>query len=176
MKNDRKFELVLYPDATNYSCEEVLASAVDFFDDWAYILHDHDVTDDGQPKKAHYHFIGRMKQKLLTPAGVAYQLHIPENALANIGSWPAAELYLTHDNASDKHQYDASDVVSNYDFKKHRKIDDNTQAEKIMEYIITHRVSRITDVTSWAIQNGYYSGFRRGFAIWSSIIRENDGC
>lgn len=173
MKSDRKFELVLYPDATNYSCEEILAKAADFFDQWAYILHDKDIGDDGQPKKAHYHLIGRNKGSVLTPSGVAYQLGVPESSLANIGSWSASELYMCHDNAPDKYQYDVSDVVSNYDFKRRRKIDDDTQAQKILSYIMEHRIRNISDVTSWAIDNGYYAGFRRGFAIWSCIIREN---
>lgn len=40
---DRKFLAILYPDAQDYDCDEVLSNIIRYSDEWAYILHDRDV-------------------------------------------------------------------------------------------------------------------------------------
>lgn len=51
MKSSRAWELVLYPDAENYCCDKIIANASQYFEQWAYILHDSDITADGDTKK-----------------------------------------------------------------------------------------------------------------------------
>lgn len=71
MKSDRKFEIKLYPDATNYDCSQVLLKAMKYWDYWAYITHDKDKDEDGLILKPHIHFIGRNKEDVITPKGFA---------------------------------------------------------------------------------------------------------
>ena len=127
LRRDRKFELVLYPDSDSYDCDAVITLAQSYFSDWAYCLHYADTTDDGELKKAHIHFVGKLSD-VKSPEVVCKDLGLPLNAISNI---------------------------------------------KIMEYIVQSGCTKVSDVTLWALNNGCYSGFRRGFAIWCQILREN---
>ena len=60
MRSDYKWELKLYPDSSSYDCNAVLDCAQDYFKEWAYIIHDHDVKEDGTPDKPHVHFMGQL--------------------------------------------------------------------------------------------------------------------
>ena len=58
-KQSRCFIGILYPDAENYVCDDVLVRLHDAFRDVAYIIHDMDVTESGELKKAHIHWVGK---------------------------------------------------------------------------------------------------------------------
>lgn len=113
MKQDKKWELILYPDSSSYDCSEVLASLVGLFDQWAYILHDSDVDADGNPKKPHYHFYGKCSDKL-TSSGIAYRVHVPESACRVVSKWKSAVRYTVHADNPEKYQYNVSDICSNF--------------------------------------------------------------
>lgn len=172
MKQDRKWELVLYPDSDSYDFSCVLAELVGFFDQWAYILHDSDVDSDGNPKKLHYHFYGKSSDKL-TASGIAYRVHVPESACRVVSSWKGALRYLVHADNPEKHQYNVSDIVSNFPLVGIFTVSDDMQAARIFAFISDTHCTSVTTLTGWCIQNGYYSGLRRGFAIFSQLLREN---
>lgn len=46
---DRKFWGILWCDSADYNYKEVLKVIEEYFEEWAYILHDKD-TENGQPK------------------------------------------------------------------------------------------------------------------------------
>lgn len=183
LRTDYKWELVLYPDATNYSCDDVLRNAQKFFDHWAYILHDKDYNEDGTPKKSHYHFYGR-KDKNWTPKGICYQLSIPENALSNVHSWKGAIRYLTHIDFAEKQPYPKESIVSNFDIDKYfvlsngEEISDDDKAAMIFNHIKevygTPKGS-LPAIAEWVIENHLWSAYRRGYAVWSQLIN-NGGC
>lgn len=174
MKQDRKFELVLYPDAENYTCNDVIIKAESFFTYWAWILHDEDILDDGSPKKPHIHFIGK-RDTIITPKGVCYQLGIPENSLANIHSWKDAVRYLIHDNSPDKYQYSLENVSSNFDLTRffHFEKSDTEQAQIIYNFLASYNfVCPYPIIVKYVIENDLWPAYRRGFAVWSQL---NDG-
>lgn len=172
MKQDRKWELVLYPDSDSYDVSSVLADLVGVFDQWAYILHDSDVDVDGNPKKPHYHFYGKSGDKL-SASGISYRVHVPESACRVVSSWKGALRYLVHVDNPEKHQYNVSDISSNFPLAGIFSMSDDMQAARIFTFISDTRCTSVTSLTAWAIQNGYYSGLRRGFAIFSQLLREN---
>ena len=172
MKQDRKWELVLYPDSDSYDVSAVLADLVGLFDQWAYILHDSDVDADGSPKKPHFHFYGKSGDKL-TASGIAYRVHVPESACRVVSCWKGALRYLVHADNPEKHQYNVSDISSNFPLAGIFTVSDDMQAARIFDYICDTRCTSVTALTGWVIQNGYYSGLRRGFAIFSQLLREN---
>lgn len=91
--------------------------------DWAYVLHDCDVLDSGEVKKAHYHIVGRLDNAWRIK-DIANWFGVPYNFVKSATSkrkgdqkkWSDMLAYLTHMNAPKKHQYDAELVVSNFDF------------------------------------------------------------
>lgn len=172
MKQDRKWELVLYPDSDSYDISSVLSELVGLFDQWAYILHDSDVDSEGNAKKPHFHFYGKSADKL-TASGIAYRVHVPESSCRVVSKWKGALRYLVHADNPEKHQYDVSDISANFPLAGIFTLSDDMQAARIFAYISDTRCTSVTTLTGWSIQNGYYSGLRRGFAIFSQLLREN---
>lgn len=175
LKPDYKWELLLYPDAENYNCDEVIESAKSFFDEWAYILHDQDFLPTGELKKSHIHFLGRfLGNEKQTPNFVIYELKLPENSIGQVHSWKKALRYLCHLDNPEKASYPIDNVQSNFDILTPlRQLADDVQARMILEYIVNCRGSpSVTKVCSWALQNNCYASFRRGFAVFSKIINE----
>ena len=92
-----------------YDCEELelfLATAQPF--DWAWICHDKDVTDGGEPKAIHYHCVVRFENGIrLTAFKKAFSgnvfVEVPYNDDACIK-------YLTHEGIEGKYQYPVDDV------------------------------------------------------------------
>ncbi len=108
---------------------------------WAYILHDKDVDDDGNPKAPHVHIVLELVDavKFSTVGnyvGVAaqyvnkikQQYKAGQKRFADIGG---ALSYLTHRNASDRYQYDDSEVKAKpgYDWKEVRRKSEEKRSE-----------------------------------------------
>lgn len=171
MKRDRKFELILYPDSESYDIDIALSSAISYFPTWAYCSHDSDITDDGSPKKEHIHFLGKLDD-VRSPDVVCRDLHLPITSISNIKSWKAACRYLVHLDSPTKYQYSIDDVISSFPILSFFSLPDEEQARRILDYISSSKCCSISSLTRWALDNGCYSGFRRGFAIWSQVLRE----
>lgn len=171
MKRDRKFEFVLYPDSESYDIDTVLAACCSYFSLWAYCLHDSDVCEDGSPKKSHIHFLGKLDD-VRSPDVVCRDLRLPSSSISNVKSWKAACRYLIHLDSPTKYQYSVDDVISSFPILSYFSLPDDEQARRILDYISSSGCTRVSDLTSWALDNGCYSGLRRGFAIWSQILRE----
>lgn len=171
MKRDRKFELILYPDSESYSIDSVMTLAQSYFCSWAYCLHDSDILDDGSPKKEHIHFLGKLDD-VRSPDVVCRDLQIPLNSIANVKSWKSACRYLVHLDSPTKYQYSIDDVISSFPILSYFSLPDDEQARRILAFISSSCCTRVSDLTLWALDNGCYSCLRRGFAIWSQILRE----
>ena len=85
--------------------------------EYAYILHDRDVKDDGTPKESHYHFLlvlHRSRRLADIQSYMKYSLQ-GNVMLQPCRSVSDAYLYLTHENDDKKAQYDESSIVSSAD-------------------------------------------------------------
>lgn len=102
--------------------------------DYAYILHDKDNT------RPHYHIAIRLKDSYDTKY-VASWFGIGENFVNKVkGRWSDMLEYLTHRNASDKHQYDDGEVVSNFDWQKTRDDKINVRSDEIINGIVSGEI------------------------------------
>lgn len=173
LKTDRKWELVLYSDSTSYNCDEVISQAKNFFNEWAFVLHDKDVYEDGSPKKPHYHLIGKLPHNF-TPSGICFHLGITDSSLANISSWKGAVRYLMHLDNPEKHQYSNDEIQTNFSLVPFlvQKEDDTAQASQIYAYITESNPS-LQEVVEYCLRKNLWSAFRRGFAVWSKLINFN---
>lgn len=172
MKSSRAWEMVLYPDADNYDVSEVFAKAAEYFNQWVYILHDKDVSADGTPKKAHYHFYGKVDTPR-TPQTISNSMGVGEAALRNVSNWRSAVRYAAHLDNPEKYQYPVDALTSNFPLAKFLTTDDDSQAVRIFSFIMETHCSTVTGLTHWCIEQGFYSGLRRGFAVWSRLLAEN---
>lgn len=110
-KKYRSFAGTLYPDSESYDCEELLSIIRSKFIDWAYILHDKDVDDNGELKKPHIHWVGRATPRCLSV--VSNFLGLPENDIETVKNFDNMIQYLIHLNDIDKFQYSPDDVETN---------------------------------------------------------------
>ena len=110
-KKFRSFAGTLYPDSLSYDCETLLSTIRSKFIDWAYILHDKDVNENGELKKPHIHWVGRATPRCLSV--VSNFLGLPENDIEVVKNFDNMVMYLIHLNDIDKFQYSPDDVETN---------------------------------------------------------------
>lgn len=179
VKQDYKFLGVLYPDSDSYDYFKVLDAIKSYFGRWAVCVHDQDKDEaTGELKKTHVHWVGRVvteegKNSYVPLSSVAHALGIAENYIEFAKSEKSAIRYLIHADDDDKYQYSVSCIESNYSLIKYfRDKAANMKSKKIYEFIVENRPSSVNACMWWIFQNDCYAEFRRGFAIWDSLIRE----
>ena len=88
-----------------------------FVSEYAYILHDRDVKDDGSPKEFHYHFLLVLQRSRRLADIQSYMKYsLQGNVLLQpCHSVSASFGYLTHENEDSKVHYDESSIVSSAD-------------------------------------------------------------
>lgn len=112
MKSRRQCELILYYDNETFDDAKAiiqnLCETHTPLKQWAFIYHDKD------NKKPHYHLMLKFRYPVLDSA-IVNHYKINQNQIEMIkGKWTDALRYLTHKNAPNKHQYDESGIVSNF--------------------------------------------------------------
>lgn len=181
-EQSRRFCGILYPDAENYDCDYVLTVIREYFDEWAYILHDKDVLEEsGALKKAHYHWVGSL-QNPVQISTIINRLEVPPQSVEFIkkrggkSNWKGAVKYLIHENNPEKFQYDVNAVVTNFDVLRFLGNNDEVHMiKKIVNFIRENPNCLWYDVYSFAVANGCYSEFRRSQQIIKDLIKEMRG-
>lgn len=121
---------------------------------YAFILHDHDVKEDGSPKGDHTHFvINTIKEcttqwvcNTLTRYQAEIGVEVIQNTLCQVAADPVqCYRYLRHADDPEKYQYSGDDVVtddSGYwlirEEKRFQYVDDSNTAFNIITDIINH--------------------------------------
>ena len=173
---------ILYPDAENYNCDDVLETIRNYFDKWAYVLHDKDVLPEtGEQKKPHYHWVGSLAYPVEIST-VIRRLDIPGNYVEAIRkksgktNWKGAVRYLVHDADPDKYQYLVKDVVSNFDILRYLGSGDEVlQIQRIIGFIDEHPNCCIREVFDFAVANGCYKEFKSARWVILDILKEKRG-
>lgn len=176
-KESRIFLGILYPDSESYDCQKVLSRLEDTFSDFAYIVHDKDVNEEGEIKKAHIHWCGK-KSSPAPLSTISNALGVEANNIKFCRNWKLSLRYLIHADNPEKFQYDAENVTANFPYCAvvENKLSE-MMAKKILDYIFEKRPSTMIALMEWCILNGCWSEFRRCSSAWASCIREvNQEC
>jgi hypothetical protein len=169
--------LLLYPDdSTHVKALEKIKSY-----DYALILHNMDMNEDGEFKKEHYHVIIKFKNACWRTA-IAKELGIKENYIEQIRNEESALEYLIHYNEDEeeKHKYDIEQVQGPLKRKLVEYInkDDKSEGERVselLEFIESHKGHLgVTEFARYCALNGYWDIFRRAGAIFVNIINEHN--
>jgi hypothetical protein len=105
-----------YYDTQDISVIESRIKSLSFIKTYCCIIHDKDVLSDGLPKRKHFHAVLTFSNAT-TIGAVAKGLSVPSQCVEKIkNTTKTARLYLIHKNDIDKFQYDAKDVVANFDY------------------------------------------------------------
>lgn len=179
LKNDRSlyWALLLYEESDNISFNNVDLSKYDYL----YIKHDKDKFDDGSLKKTHYHIILKFKNyKWLS--SLSEELNIPFNYFQKIRSLDNMLTYLLHYKEDNKYHYSFDDLVGSSILKfKLKKIinsferDETDIISSFYTYIMQSDVFiKYSDLVRFALDNQYWSEFRRNFSIIKSLTDERN--
>lgn len=170
-KQSRNFLGVLYPDSTSYDCEKVLSRLEDTFADYAYVLHDKDVDENGELKKPHIHWCGKRSPAPIST--IANALCVESNSIEFCKNWKYSLRYLIHADNPDKFQYLPETVTANFPFTSvvENKLE-ALKSRKIFNFINENPTITPNALAQWCFENDLWSEFRRSFSIWCSILRE----
>ena len=173
----RTFFLLLYPD--NHEHDKAISLIESSGFEYAYILHDMDVDESGEIKKAHIHcFLKCVNPKLSST--IANKFGIDERFVRKPGSEKSCLLYLVHGNDPDKYQYDIESVKGTSDllsklirYKKTKGLDECEMLDKIVDFIRHHEhTGTWSAVYNFVSMNGFYSSYRRNYSIIKDIFNE----
>lgn len=170
-KQSRCFIGILYPDAENYVCDDVLMRLHDAFRDVAYIIHDMDVTENGELKKPHIHWVGK-RDSPAPLSTIANALKIPANDIEFAKNYRSSLRYLVHLDNKDKYQYSPEAVKANFPYVDVLKDRVEAMKAKMIYDYIHNNPCTVDSLCAWCLENDLWSEFRRNFALWSNLLRE----
>lgn len=161
-KKYRSFGGTLYPDSESYDCEKLLSIVQSKFIDWAFILHDRDVDDNGELKKPHYHWVGRATPRCLSV--VCNFMGLPENDIEIVKNFDNMVQYLIHLNDIDKFQYSPDDVESN--LPNIGQLLRRLSEGQVVKDLASAKVSRSWyDLIQYAVETESYDVLRRNLGL-----------
>lgn len=149
-------------------------------DNIAYVacFHDQDITEEGLPKKPHYHVLFRFSNPR-SMGGVAKALGVALNQIGPVHSWRSACRYLVHADQPDKHQYDESGVFGTLQYEAVRyiretKFDIKSPFVAIFDILSSHFYSEYSQFMAWLIDCGceYVETFRKNIMVFQPYIKQ----
>lgn len=169
-----KYMINLYPDNQKHM------QALEYIKlnmQYAYILHDKDINEDGEIKKEHIHVVIKF-DNARDLKSVAKELNIEENLISFMNSFKYAVRYLIHKDQQDKAQYNYEQITTNIiDLKKNFK-DESYEIEdmkKILGFIFSiDRYLYTYEVLEYCLSNNCYSTYRRAGNQVIKIIEEHN--
>ena len=174
-KKDRKFRLLLYPD------DETHVKALKYIKenyDYACILHDSDITENGEIKKEHYHVVIKFDNPVYNTS-IIKQLGIKENYIQDCNSIKQSLLYLIHYNNSEKFQYSIDKVEGTLKNELEKYVIKNELLEEnkiaiIMEYIDKEGYVHARELSKFCLENQLWSEYRRSYSIINDLVKEHN--
>ena len=165
---------ILYPDAENYDCQKTLDSFPVVFQEFAYILHDKDLGEDGELKKPHFHWVGRR-----TPAPISTisnALGVPSNYIEHCKSFRASIRYLPHLDDPDKYQYPIESVQGSFPLRYlQSRVEESDFVQMALEQVYSNKIFSMRQLQLLALQQGCWPDFRRNYSILRDALRDSSG-
>lgn len=174
----RNFCLILYPDCPEHNELITRIASNEYNFDYAGICHDKDITDEGDPKKPHYHFVVHLGNAC-TRSAFAKNLGIEERLVQDCKDYKGALMYLVHYKNQDKTQYSNELVFGSLSEKVREltaKPNETMATLNILDLLdsVNGKVKK-NDFLRMVCQHGLYSAFRRNnFYINQLIIEHNE--
>ena len=173
----RNFCLILYPDCPEHNELITRIASNEYNFDYAGICHDKDITDDGDPKKPHYHFVVHLNNAC-TRSAFAKNLGIEERLVQDCKDYKGALMYLVHYKNQDKAQYSADLVFGSLSAKVREltaKPNETMACLTILD-LLDSIDSKITfsGFMRMCCARGLYSTFRRNTNFFIQAVFEHN--
>lgn len=180
-QKSRLWEVIVYGESEADQRLLVWLQSDDFLlcDDVNYVacFHDQDITEEGLPKKAHYHVLFRFSNPR-SMGGVAKALGVALNQVGPVHSWRGACRYLVHADQPEKHQYDESGLFGTLQYEAVRyiretKYDARSPFVAIFDTLSSYVYPDYTSFMAWLIDCGaeYVETFRKNYMIFQPYIK-----
>ena len=105
-----------YQDVVEIAVIEQRIKSLTNLKKYAFIVHDKDTLDNGQPKKPHFHIVLTFSNATTSDV-IAKTMQVEEQYINKIRTTTkSAMLYLVHRNDPNKYQYNPSEVIANFDY------------------------------------------------------------
>lgn len=175
----RLYVAVLYPeDPTHAECMVKLETNGYNF---AAILHDKDVYEDGENKgelkKPHWHIVLRFKNAVWNTA-VAKELGITPNYLEACKDQDSSLLYLVHYGREEKAQYDYEEVFGPMRIKLSTLLADTDEGTRVLSLVDIVESSPgpigTSELLKKAVAAGLYADLRRMGHLATCLVREHN--
>lgn len=167
---NRNYTLILYPeDITHMYALTIIQEKYDY----AMILHNKDVLENGELKKEHLHVVIHFKSARYRKA-VAKELGIEENYIT--GCDLKAQLrYLIHIDDKDKHQYEIEEVEGTLkklflDYIEVNRKNMNLEIREIIQGIEDNKIMTIKELMLWGCDNGYIETIMKNSYIFTKLL------
>lgn len=165
------FSVILYeyPNLNDVDlyCKEHLNSY-----QYAFILHDKDIDDNGNLKKEHYHLV-MLFQKKVSINVIAKLCNVNVNLVQVKDSFIKSVRYLTHLDHPNKHFYEVDLIESNFDYLKffdeNILLLDSDIIDNIINYIYSYDVN-LKQLLSYVLSNNYLSVYRKYYNIIKDVL------
>ncbi len=174
-KRNYCYDLVIYEDDERFKDQ---FSALTDLKSAIWIRHDQDLTDEGEYKKPHYHFVLKLKTAC-TISALAKKISVDEHMIEPIKkSFNGALKYLVHFGRDDKYQYEIKDVESNDDDLKRKfeklvlnEIEEVDKVISIQEFIDDAEDYIDLGVLGKYVQKiNYWDAFRRNMMYFCKLV------
>lgn len=131
----RLFSIILYKESESYDFSEVI-KCIKGYKYYCYCKHDLDLTEEGLPKKIHYHIIIKL-DNASTIEALSKKIGVPKNYIQNIRNERSYIRYLIHFDDEDKYQYNFEDIHSSRCYQRFIKkcFEDKETEEEIISKI-----------------------------------------
>lgn len=143
-----------------------------------FIVHDRDYDEEGKLKKPHVHFLIRF-QNARSLDSVANEMKIEVNYLQKCSSFNSYATYLIHLDEPLKTQYLPEEVCGNLfvDFLNalNKADTESIKVKKIIDFIYSKPLMKMSDLVMWVCENGFYDVFRRNYHMFKDVKLEKDG-
>lgn len=171
-----KFLILLYPDTTSYSYDEVLAY-LKSYKKWAYIKHIPESTE----KKEHVHFVLVLPDKT-TFNSLSKKTGIPKQFIQAIDNLRSVNRYLTHLGYDDKIQYSKDDVIVSQGYKRQfNKCYDDLESDDIIMSKIRGKIYELCtiytkpcdvefELITYVEEENYDRLYKKYYTTFKSII------
>lgn len=169
-KQSRKFSGVFYLESDNYCADDVIQTLQEYFDQWAWIVHDKDVEEDGSLKQPHVHWVGSVANPIPLTT-VSNRLTVPEQFVEFVKNWKGSIRYLVHASNPEKTQYSVDAVHSNFEVGQYLARGAEVQFGMILQYLDDHPTADFRELSFWAWENGCYGELKKAGFLIKEIMR-----
>lgn len=145
-------------------------------------IHDQDLNENGELKKAHYHIIIAFNNTTTYNNALEIAKLCNANIIKKVYSMSAIYEYLTHSNEKDKHHYDVNNIIlmNNFNLNEYdettRKSEELNDFKSLINIIINNNITKLSqlfELISNSNNDNLFKILKSNAYLINCLIKEN---